>query len=466
MSSFDVISMGLRNLLKRKLRTFLTMLGVVVGTTAIVMMMSIGIGVNLSFEEQMKNWGDLTLIQVYSWGSYQGSDKAAKVLDDNAIAEIRRLPNVVAATPVAEAYLKFTSGRYLAQVAVRGIDPGSMALFGYEIKEGEFLDADMKGYNIVFSADAPMQFKTLRQINSENSGMWGRYGGMISLDAGMGMAEEEEKPQINPLKDKFKMSYDYNFGEKNNGETTQGKKADVYNVKCVGVLDRSDDWNRSYYSIMSIENVVKINKDQEKWYKSMGGRGGQNETFGYQQGYVKVDDVKNGESVVEAIKALGFTEVYSPTESVGMVKQVAGSLQALLLGAGAIAFFVAAIGIANTMVMAIYERTKEIGVMKVIGAKLSDIRALFLFEAAMIGFFGGIFGIGLSYLGSFVMNSIGGLMFLEWISYGMDSTKLSVIPPWLALAGLAVSVAVGLVSGFLPALRATRISAISAIRSE
>ena len=130
---------------------------------------------------------------------------------------------------------------------------------------------------------------------------------------------------------------------------------------------------------------------------------------------------------------------------------------------------VAAIGIANTMVMSIYERTKEIGVMKVIGASLKDIKRLFLFESALIGVTGGVFGVGLSYLISFLMNTFGA----EFIQLGMmmgpgggGEARISIIPIWLALAALAFSAFIGVVSGYFPARRAMNLSALEAIRSE
>ena len=118
---------------------------------------------------------------------------------------------------------------------------------------------------------------------------------------------------------------------------------------------------------------------------------------------------------------------------------------------------VAAISITNTMVMAIYERTKEIGIMKVIGASLQDIKALFLTEAAFIGFSGGIAGIVVSYVVSLLVNFVAGRQ---------GSTMQSSIPIWLALGGVVFSTAVGILAGYLPAQRAMKLSALTAIKTE
>jgi len=125
---------------------------------------------------------------------------------------------------------------------------------------------------------------------------------------------------------------------------------------------------------------------------------------------------------------------------------------------------VAALGITNTMIMSIYERTREIGIMKVIGAALKDIKRLFLFEAGMIGFLGGIMGIGISYLLSLLLNALSAN---AGYYMGMGGeVKISVIPLWLVFAVIGLSTLVGLVSGYYPARRAMKLSALEAIKTE
>jgi len=130
-----------------------------------------------------------------------------------------------------------------------------------------------------------------------------------------------------------------------------------------------------------------------------------------------------------------------------------------------VSLFVAAIGISNTMVMSIYERTREIGVMKVIGASLKDIRRLFLLEAALIGVFGGVLGAGLSLGVSKIINNYG-IPFFDNMVYGANESDISAIPAWLCLFALGFSAVIGLVSGYFPARRAMKLSALTAIRTE
>ena len=143
----------------------------------------------------------------------------------------------------------------------------------------------------------------------------------------------------------------------------------------------------------------------------------------------------------------------------------------LILGSlGGISLLVAAMGITNTMIMSIYERTREIGIMKVLGCVVGDIRTVFLLEAGLIGLGGGAIGVLLSYAISFVLNMLGsgGLGSLLGGMYygGGDATRISVIPIWLVGLALVFSTLIGLISGFSPANRAVKISALEAIKHE
>ena len=138
--------------------------------------------------------------------------------------------------------------------------------------------------------------------------------------------------------------------------------------------------------------------------------------------------------------------------------------QLALGGIGAITLLVAAIGIINTMTMSIYERTKEIAIMKVIGATFTDIRLLFLTEAGMIGLFGGLMGLIFSYTLSFVINQLSGDFMGNYMGTG-EALHLSVIPWWLALFAIVFSIMIGLLAGVYPANRAVKLSPIEAMRS-
>ena len=179
----------------------------------------------------------------------------------------------------------------------------------------------------------------------------------------------------------------------------------------------------------------------------------------YNQAYVKVDDVKNMKDVQAAIQGFGLM-ASSNAEWIEQMEEQSKSIQLVLGGIGAVSMFVAAISIANTMMMSIYERTKEIGIFKVLGCALGNIRNLFLMEAGFIGFLGGIAGIILSYLISFIINHF------ATMSMGDYYSSLSYIPLWLVVLGMGFSAAVGMIAGLFPALRAMKLSPLAAIRNE
>ena len=178
----------------------------------------------------------------------------------------------------------------------------------------------------------------------------------------------------------------------------------------------------------------------------------------YEQAIVKVNDIDNVDDVIEEIESYGYN-TYSPTTYRNEMKKQTEMIQLILGGLGSISMIVSAISIANTMTMAIYERTKEIGVMKVLGCELKDIKNMFLTEAAAIGLIGGTTGVLICYVLSAWINIIG-----ESISE--NNATISIIPPWLAIFGMLFSMIVGIVSGYVPALKAVKITALSAIRHE
>ncbi len=212
-----------------------------------------------------------------------------------------------------------------------------------------------------------------------------------------------------------------------------------------------------YSNYAPLEQVKKWYKDNQR--KSDGKK---SQDLTYSAILVSVDDTNNVADVQKQIKDMGFSS-FSRVDELTNVNEMTNTLQLVLGGIGAVSLLVSAIGIANTMIMSIYERTKEIGVMKVLGCIVTDIRKLFLFESGIIGFLGGILGLGISYGISFILNEyapqIGGQL-------GINSgSSISVIPLWLALSALAFSVLIGMISGLYPAIKATRIKAIEAMRS-
>ena len=437
MNSFDLVRMGVKNLWRRKLRTFLTVLGVVIGATSIIVMLSLGFGLSKSFEEQIAQWGSLTTINVHKrWEDpgmpSQGGGGEPANLDDKAVASFKALPHVIAVSPTLEVYGTIINGRYIAGVPIRGVDPDSMAEFGFEIAEGRLL-TNSDELTLVFGSQMKQNFY------DPKARIW-------------------REAKVDLMKDRMSMTLNPNYGWEDPGNKVNYKE---YKIKVAGVLAEGN-WEYSYGVFMPITEVQKLIKEKEK-AEGLKPTPGRDSSTDYQQINVKVDDMKNVQAVQQSIKDMGH-EAYSLNDQLESMKETAGMIQLVLGGIGAISLLVAAIGITNTMVMSIYERTREIGIMKVIGASITDIKKLFLFESAMIGVIGGVVGIGFSYLLSFIINRFSG-SFGGFFGVGGGS-KLSIIPIWLVFAALVFSALIGIISGYYPARRAMNLSAIDAIRTE
>ncbi|MBC8588922.1 ABC transporter permease [Paratissierella segnis] len=435
MSNIDLVRMGIKNLWRRKLRTFLTVLGVMIGTSSIVVMLSLGFGLSESFTEQISQWGSLTTINVYKrWQDPSMPKQKESKLDETAVLAFKAIPNVEAVSPTLETYGTIKTGRYVANVPIKGIVPEAMEAFGFEVQEGRLLN-DNDELTILFGGGMSNNFY------DPKSRVW-------------------REPKIDLMKDRFTFTFDqdmgYNYGGGMGNEKPNYKE---YKIKVAGVLTEGN-WETNYGVYMPLREVQKLMVEKAKAEDPKSRPSKETE---YEQINVKVNDMKNVQAVQDAIKDLGH-EAYSLNDQLESMKKTAGTIQMVLGGIGAVSLIVAAIGITNTMVMSIYERTKEIGVMKVIGASIKDIKRLFLLESTMIGIIGGVFGVALSYILSFFVNKFSGV-FGDFLGTGGES-KISIIPIWLIFAATAFSALIGILSGYFPAKRAMNLSALEAIRTE
>lgn len=436
MSTRDLFLMALRNLWKRKLRTALTVLGVVIGTASIVVMVSIGIGMNQGFAQQLESWGSLQVINVYPSGGMVYDDatgnmkqeKKANELNAQAVERFRQIESVEAVSPVIQEYLYFSVGKYVAEASVMGIEPDTMAALGYSVEEGRPLEAgDQKA--LVFGGGVEF------------------YDPKLSWE----MRYAADPPAVDLLNETINVSYDWNYGTKHADKS-------IKPIKMQAVGKTSAEGGNAWSVFMPMDELQEIQKARQEWEAEKNGNKNteKNKSKEYSEVLVKVDDIDRVQAVQQEIKDMGF-RASSLTDQLESMKETTKMLRLVLGAIGAISMVVAAISITNTMVMAIYERTKEIGIMKVIGASLRDIKRLFLTEAALIGFSGGIVGIVVSFGVSFVVNRI---------AAGQGSTMQSAIPLWLALGAVGFATVVGILSGYLPAKRAMKLSALTAIKTE
>ena len=184
---------------------------------------------------------------------------------------------------------------------------------------------------------------------------------------------------------------------------------------------------------------------------------------GYNGLIVQTSGLGSLTAVSVQIEELGF-ETQSLEAILGVANQVLALMQALLGSVGGLALLVAALGVANTMMMAIYERTREIGVLKALGASAREIRAMFTVEAAMLGLLGGVFGLIFGTLLGRLVDWIGHRFLIAEGVTGIG--QLSVVPWWLAVGSLLFAAFIGIVAGLYPAARAARLDPVTALRHE
>ncbi len=429
MNSIDLMLMGLKNLWRRKARTFLTVLGVIIGASSIIIMISIGFGLKKSMIDEMSSYASLTEIEVYApyekTVSGSGSSSNELYLDDKAVETFYSIPGVDAVMPIVRTRMEILKGKSRSYANITATDLSVLEKFGLTIIEGEMPSSSAKNV-IICNADVKDTFY------NERTGM--------------------EMYDVELLDKRFNAFIEGEY-------YGDGLKKRPYKIKVVGIVSQQNEYmGRNIY--MSIDAYEKLKKDNDKKYGSNDDGRGVKDKNKYSNIKIQAVDMKSVEEIQEQIKALGY-ESWSNTEWLNQQKKSMGIIQAILGGIGAVSLLVAAIGITNTMIMSIYERTKEIGVMKVLGAKLKDIRNLFLFEAALIGLIGGIFGIAFSTGVSVLLNKIVAPMLADGMGGG--PVTLSYIPWYLYIGGLIFSAMVGIVSGFFPARRAMKLSALKAI---
>jgi len=438
----DLLSMAAKNLLRRKGRTFLTMLGVLIGTTSIVVMVSLGLGMQKAQEDMYAQWGSLNEIQVNpSYDSYgpDGEEKQEKlvVLNDETVETFQAMEGVAAVVPVLQVSAdQATCGKMEGWLELYGVDPAYMETLGFHAAAGRLLQPG--DHNVVL------------------------FGAMMSQnfydpnDAGGDYVEDETWEQYQErafTKTQTMLDQKVN-AQFVNRETERAKKQ---SFQVVGILDQ-DSGNARYNAYAPIDTVQKLKKlmltSEERKQKKRDV---------YSQILIVTEDISYTNTIAQTLKDSGYN-YYSMADDLQGMEDSSRVVQMVLGGIGGITLLVAAIGIINTMVMSIYERTKEIAIMKVIGATFSDIRLMFLAEAGMIGFFGGLLGLGFSYTLSFVINQLSGDFMGDYMGTG-EALSISIIPWWLALFAIGFSILIGLLAGVYPANRAVKLSPIEAMRN-
>lgn len=439
----DIIAMSAANLWKRKVRTILTVLGVMVGTASIVVMLSLGIGLKSAMLGELQSGGSMTDIEVYNWGSGNNSPQQ---LSDDIVKEFEQMEHVTVVSPMLTMSARMTQGKYESWIQLYGVTQEYMSQIPLE-EGSRYPSANGNKLELLIGNMVPFQFYDPNDLDD-----------FYYFDS------EESEPLVDMMNKTVFTQFDSVWITDSEGnDVEQPSRKNIFPV--AGMIEGGTNVYHSYsYNVYTdIDMLKKYLKDTYRGQVIPGQptdkNGNPYKYFCYDQVIVSVDDMENVEDVKAQISDLGY-QCYSESEWIKQAQQEMLIIEAVLGGIGAISLFVAAIGIANTMMMSIYERTKEIGVMKVLGCSLGNIRMMFLTEAAFIGFIGGIIGLIISYVLSFICN-----LFLPAL-VGYEGQNISVIPIWLVLVAVVFSTLIGMLAGFFPAQRATKLSPLAAIRNE
>ncbi len=417
----DIALTAVQNLGRRRIRNVLTAAGVLIGILTLVAMVSLGVGVQKEVQRNFEQVGLENIFVNPKYAEQDGFDPFAELeletpLTPELVEQLRGLDNVTAVTP----QLNMPSGIDINllhdenEISVRVTDGFGEARFGPG------------------TSNEPLAGKMLAD---------GETTGAVL---------------INGLADKLLAdgeSYDDLIGRTIilQARLPRGETA-VFESNIIGVRDSSGSRTLDL-GVDEHAAIIAWWFDEPNFLSEEG----------YNMVIVRATALGFVDSVIADIETFGMN-----TQSFGAILDVANQvlslLQALLGSVGGLALLVAALGVANTMMMAIYERTREIGVLKALGASPKEIRAMFTVEAGLIGVIGGVFGIILGALLGRLVNWIAHQFLIREGVTGVG--QLSIVPLWLALGALAFAALIGVLAGLYPAARAAKLDPVTALRHE
>lgn len=381
--------------------------------------------------------------------SSQNSESEPNYITDKVIDNFKRIPHVTGVSPVLNMNVVMRQGAYISTyVQLKGVSQSYLEQL--ELAEGRLPQPGELG--LVFGNGVIRDFTNAK--------------------TGKGYWDTGEMPDVDPMGKPMFVIFDMDayYQSQGSGSSSDGtpvKPPKKYMIETTGMLAGGENGysNYSWYVFTDIDGLkAQLKKVFKKGTPIPGQptnkKGKPLNELVYNSAEVFVDDMENVTQVQEQLAAMGY-QVNSQMDFLESSRQQSNMVQAVLGGIGAVSLFVAAIGIANTMMMSVYERTKEIGVMKVLGCDMGNIRNMFLIESGFIGFMGGTIGVALSYGVSAIVNRFVNMS----QSMGL-SGDLSRIPPWLSMAAIGFAVFVGMAAGFMPAVRAMKLSPLAAIRNE
>jgi putative ABC transport system permease protein len=446
----DLADLAVRNLREAVLRNSLTTLGVAVGVASLVAMLSLGVGLQQLASKRLSRTGLFDTILVTPKNSFRGmgrpqreapSDKPARPLDEDAKQELEKLPNVIEVYPQIRFYTEVRYNNKPYATVVAGMPDSAKNSGAFDGMDGNFFSSS--------SADeAILQIEFAKELSDNPSSLVGR-------DLTLRYAERQAIPAT------------ANDAPANSSDSSGGFSVvpKELRLKIIGIVETEPAAGYGGIGnarlLMPLQTASTLRAAQVNDLRDIV-RGNTTTKTTYPSLSVRARSPSQVEALETSIKNLGFN-AFSLLDASKSLRTFFSVFDMLLGIFGSLALAVATLGIVNTLVMAILERRREIGVLKALGAADSDVQQLFFVEAGVMGLLGGIFGVGFGWLLGRAI-TFGTNAYLR--RQNLNPIELSYVPWWLIITGLIFAVIVSLIAGLYPASRAAKLNPVDALRYE
>ena len=466
----DLTELALRNLRESVLRNSLTTIGISVGVASLVAMLSLGIGLQQLASRRLMKSGLFDTVVVTSrrdlrnFGREEERNGPApaesRILDEPTRREIERLPNVLEAYPdirfITE--LRYEDKPHLTMVAA--LPASAQSNDAFEAVQGHFFSSDTAPEAILQKAFAEELLGKTPKAGVDETKVAELAAPLLGKELTMRYAEREAGPTA-PSKsanDNSKAPADQSLAGAAYSVISREQK-----LKIVGVADLDPESMRGPTRarvFLPLKLAESLHVMQPTDLREIS-RAATDEPV-YSSVSVRVKNPSQIQTVEDAVKKMGFN-AFSILDASKSIQQFFKVLDVFLGIFGSLALAVAFIGIVNTLVMAILERRREIGIMKAIGASDGDVKRLFFAEAGAMGILGGIVGVALGWAIGQVIN-LGTNIYLK--SQSFPPEHFWSVPLWLVAFAIVFSFFVSLAAGLYPAGRAARLDPVQALRYE